>query len=527
MAAVGVGDADDCGFLDVGVFVDRVLDGAGIDVEAAADEHVLLAVDEDEAAVGLHAADVAGEEPAVDKGGAGLVGAIAVAAKDVGAADAEFAGLAGREAAGWVVEGDDVELDPGKGDADFAGGGDAAGEEVGAGGGGFGHAPAAAEAEAGEGVEALADLVREGGAAGAGDAEAGEVAAFDAGVGGEGDPHGGDAVEMGAAAVLDGVEDGVELEARVEDEFDAVGDGAEEDGGEGVDVEQGEDAEDAVGGAEGAAEAVVPGVVDGDGGGEVGVGEFGGAGLAGGAAGILEEGDVVGVERGPGDGGAVEGGEDWGALGDRKGGGVGAPFGVVGDDEARGGDGEGLGEDGGEVGGDEGLGAAIGELAGDGAGGVEGGEVDDAGAEAEGGEEGDRVGGGVGQQEGDGVAGAEAEGVETAGEAVGAGGEVGEGERRGAEGDGGAGGVGGGGAGEEAGEGFGGELDVPGDARGVARLPGEGAGHAACLVPSPAKPRPSAARRASRGAGWRVASPVVAANSDRRAAMRGRPMRSA
>ena len=48
-----------------GMLVEHLLDLARVDVVAAADDHVLLAVDDVEVAVLVLAADVAGGEPAV------------------------------------------------------------------------------------------------------------------------------------------------------------------------------------------------------------------------------------------------------------------------------------------------------------------------------------------------------------------------------------------------------------------------------------------------------------------------------
>ena len=60
-----VGDADHRGLDDGFVLVEHFLDLARIDVEAAAQDHVLLAVDDPIAAVVVAVADVARVEPAV------------------------------------------------------------------------------------------------------------------------------------------------------------------------------------------------------------------------------------------------------------------------------------------------------------------------------------------------------------------------------------------------------------------------------------------------------------------------------
>ena len=56
---------DDRGLEHVGVAVEDVLDLLGVDVLAAADDHVLHAVDEHQEAVVVEVADVAGAQPPV------------------------------------------------------------------------------------------------------------------------------------------------------------------------------------------------------------------------------------------------------------------------------------------------------------------------------------------------------------------------------------------------------------------------------------------------------------------------------
>src|SRR3979411_1716982 len=67
LAAVLVRYADHDHFLHRGVFIDRLLDHLRIDVEAAGDDHVLLAIDQKEIAVPVHVADVAGQETIADE----------------------------------------------------------------------------------------------------------------------------------------------------------------------------------------------------------------------------------------------------------------------------------------------------------------------------------------------------------------------------------------------------------------------------------------------------------------------------
>src|SRR4051794_12575572 len=144
LSAIGVGHRDHGGLAHVRVLVDRVLDDARIDVEAAGDEHVLLAVNDGEAPVLGHEPDVAGQEPAVDEGARVLLRPVPVAGRDVRAADADFADLARVQHAPGVIERDHVHLDPRHRDPDFPGLLVAAGQQVRAGRGGFRHAPAAA-----------------------------------------------------------------------------------------------------------------------------------------------------------------------------------------------------------------------------------------------------------------------------------------------------------------------------------------------------------------------------------------------
>ena len=65
LAELGMGHADHGGVEHLGVGDEAVLDLDAVDVLAAADDHVLLAVGDEEVAVGVDLADVAGVEPAV------------------------------------------------------------------------------------------------------------------------------------------------------------------------------------------------------------------------------------------------------------------------------------------------------------------------------------------------------------------------------------------------------------------------------------------------------------------------------
>ena len=97
LAAILVGNADHDHLLHAWMGVDRLLDHLRIDVEAAGDDHVLLAVDQIEIAVGVHVADVAGEEAVADEGLRGFLRPVPVALGDVRALDADLADFARRQ----------------------------------------------------------------------------------------------------------------------------------------------------------------------------------------------------------------------------------------------------------------------------------------------------------------------------------------------------------------------------------------------------------------------------------------------
>ena len=103
LAPLLVGDADDGAVAHRRVGPDHLLDFARVDVEAAADDHVLLAVGDVEVAVGVEVADVAGVQPAVDDRLRGLVRRLVVALHHEVAAHADLAGRARRQDGAGVV----------------------------------------------------------------------------------------------------------------------------------------------------------------------------------------------------------------------------------------------------------------------------------------------------------------------------------------------------------------------------------------------------------------------------------------
>src|SRR6476469_6712903 len=94
LAPLVVGDADDRRFADLRVLVEHLLDLARVDVVAAADDQVLLAVDDVEVALLVDAGHVAGVEPTAAHRLLGGVGALPVALHDVVAADHDLTDLA-------------------------------------------------------------------------------------------------------------------------------------------------------------------------------------------------------------------------------------------------------------------------------------------------------------------------------------------------------------------------------------------------------------------------------------------------
>src|SRR5215210_2852925 len=87
-----------------GVLVEHLLDLARVDVVAAADDQVLLAVDDEEVAVLVHAGHVAGVEPAAAHAVLRGLGPAPVALHDVVAADDDLADLARRQVVVVVVD---------------------------------------------------------------------------------------------------------------------------------------------------------------------------------------------------------------------------------------------------------------------------------------------------------------------------------------------------------------------------------------------------------------------------------------
>ena len=280
--------ADDGGFGDAGILVEDFFDLARVDVHAVNEEHFFFAVDDEDVAVGVYPAHVAGVEPAVTQCDGVLVGLVPVAAHDVGAADDDLANGLGGEFGIGVVE--DFDFDVGDGEADGAGFAHAVDGVERDDGRSFAEAVAFEEGES----EFLAELVEgfAGQGSGTGDGEA-EVEKPMNVEGDMGVDHGlekmGDADEDGGAGTDDFLNGVVEwLDGFDEDDGGADAEGGEDADGEHEAVEHGQNEGEPV--ALGLAEDADATI---DVGGEVGMGEHGTLGFAGGTGGVDDDGEVI------------------------------------------------------------------------------------------------------------------------------------------------------------------------------------------------------------------------------------------
>src|SRR4029077_1227904 len=98
LAAVLVSDTDYRHLLDRRVLVDRLLENARIDVEAAAQQHVLGSVDDENEAVLIHVANIASAQETVERRHLGRRFRPApIAFHHIWALDADFSALATRD----------------------------------------------------------------------------------------------------------------------------------------------------------------------------------------------------------------------------------------------------------------------------------------------------------------------------------------------------------------------------------------------------------------------------------------------
>src|SRR6476646_335882 len=95
LAAIFVADSDHRHLLDGRVLVDRLLENARIDVVAAAQQHVLGAVDDENEAVLIHVANIASAQETIERRHIGRrLRVVPVTFHDIWALDADFAALA-------------------------------------------------------------------------------------------------------------------------------------------------------------------------------------------------------------------------------------------------------------------------------------------------------------------------------------------------------------------------------------------------------------------------------------------------
>src|SRR5450759_2423949 len=104
LSPVLVGDAHGDRFLYLGVLVEDLVDLARVDVEAAGDYHVFLAVDNIKVAILVHGGDITGVKPPVLERFRGLLGLVPVALHHLGPADEELSGLVDAELQLVVVD---------------------------------------------------------------------------------------------------------------------------------------------------------------------------------------------------------------------------------------------------------------------------------------------------------------------------------------------------------------------------------------------------------------------------------------
>src|SRR4029077_12323712 len=164
LAAVLVSDTDYRHLLDRRVLVDRLLENARIDVEAAAQQHVLGSVDDENEAVLIHVADIAcAQETTERRHLARRFRPVLRSLHHIWALDADFSALATRDILLRVINAEELDDDTGH---RHSAGSDLAhavllGRCEGAGWRGLGHAPAFAQVTAGDRSKLLRDLKRQ------------------------------------------------------------------------------------------------------------------------------------------------------------------------------------------------------------------------------------------------------------------------------------------------------------------------------------------------------------------------------
>jgi hypothetical protein len=111
LAESRIGDADRRRLQHLRVLIQHLFDLARIDVGTAADDQLLLAVDDLQIAVTVEHADIAGGEPAVGAEAAGIdLGVLVVADRHRGAIGQNLAGRAGRQVTPILIDHADADL---------------------------------------------------------------------------------------------------------------------------------------------------------------------------------------------------------------------------------------------------------------------------------------------------------------------------------------------------------------------------------------------------------------------------------
>ena len=209
-----MGDTEHGHLEDRGMGGDGVLDVGGVDVVAAADDHVLAAAHDVEVAVRVEPAEVAGHQPAVHPGPGRGLGVAVVLAGPARDPHAHLADLAGRHRRTVVVDADD--LGRGQRLAHRSGRLDGlARRHEAVDGAGLGHAVVVGHQRLGQlRLEALQHGGGERGAAHRALLDRAEVGGVEAGVVEEEGGHGGHQEDEAGPLRLHGVEPGAGVEAR-------------------------------------------------------------------------------------------------------------------------------------------------------------------------------------------------------------------------------------------------------------------------------------------------------------------------
>ncbi len=273
-------------------------DVSGIDVVATGDDHVLLAVGDVEIALLVHIANVARVEPAglavgVGAQGVGrLGGQVPIALHDLGAVHDDLADLADGQFLLAGLQVDDLEIGVGQGHADRVGLGPVYGVH-GDTGAGLGQAVGLQHLASGDGLELILDLGRQGGRRTHGEAQGGEVVPISPREIEKADEHGRHAAVIGGLVGLDRFQH-VDHVTGVGD-LDhglGIGHGDVEADRQAIAVKVGHDSQHDILGLP----ALGPYLEHGGVGDQVIVAQLGAFGAAGGAAGVDEGRDLVGVD---------------------------------------------------------------------------------------------------------------------------------------------------------------------------------------------------------------------------------------